>query len=84
VGHLPYVNAVATCDIVTQVFQVENHSRRLQMAQTLSETDVLANQKLILQNQALILKNQEEIKKNQQTLDLIVKNQEQILAALRR
>ena len=54
------------------------------MAQTLSETDVLANQKMILQNQTLILKNQEEIKKNQQTLDLIVKNQEKTLAALRR
>jgi hypothetical protein len=54
------------------------------MAQTLSETDVLGNQKMILQNQTLILKNQEEIKKNQQTLDLIVKNQEKILAALRR
>jgi hypothetical protein len=47
-----------------------------------SETEVLANQKTILQNQALILKNQEEIKKNQQTLNVIVKNQEKILAAV--
>jgi hypothetical protein len=54
------------------------------MAQTISETDVLANQKMILQNQALILKNQEEIKKNQETLDVIVKNQQEILAAVRR
>jgi hypothetical protein len=49
----------------------------------LSETEVLANQKTILQNQTLILKNQEEIKKNQATLDVIVKNQEKILAAVR-
>ena len=50
----------------------------------LPETDViLANQETILQNQALILKNQEEIKKNQETLNVIVKNQEKILAALR-
>ena len=56
------------------------------MAQTgaLSETEILANQKTILQNQALILKNQEEIKKNQETLDLIVRNQEKILAAVQR
>jgi hypothetical protein len=56
------------------------------MSQTgvLSETEILANQKLILQNQATILKNQEEIKKNQATLELIVKNQEKILAAVRR
>ncbi len=49
----------------------------------LSETDVLANQKNILHNQTLILKNQEEIRKNQATLDVIVKNQEKILAAVR-
>jgi hypothetical protein len=49
----------------------------------LSETEVLTNQKTILQNQAFILKNQEEIKKNQETLNVIVKNQEKILAAVR-
>jgi hypothetical protein len=49
-----------------------------------SEAKVLANQKAILRNQALILKNQKEIKKNQDTLDVIVKNQEKIIAALRR
>ena len=48
-----------------------------------SETEVLANQKTLLHNQTLILKNQEEIKKNQATLDVIVKNQENILAAVR-
>jgi hypothetical protein len=49
----------------------------------LTETEVLANQKTILHNQAFILKNQEEIKKNQETLNVIVKNQEKILAAVR-
>ena len=50
----------------------------------LSETEViLANQKTILQNQALILKGQEEIKKNQELLQVIVNNQEQILAGQR-
>jgi hypothetical protein len=48
-----------------------------------SETEVLTNQKTILQNQAFILKNQEEIKKNQETLNVIVKNQEKILAPVR-
>jgi hypothetical protein len=73
----------STCDIVTKS-PSRNYPGGFHMAQTLSETDVLVNQKVILQNQALILKNQDEIKKNQQTLDLIVKNQEKILAALRR
>ena len=50
----------------------------------LSEAEVvLSNQMTILKNQALILKNQGEIKKNQETLNVIVKNQEKILAALR-
>lgn len=50
----------------------------------LSETEVVVtNQMTILRNQTLILKNQEEIKKNQETLNVIVKNQEKILAALR-
>jgi DNA-binding transcriptional regulator YhcF (GntR family) len=44
---------------------------------------VIANQKTILENQALILKGQEEIKKNQATLNVIVRNQEEILAAQR-
>jgi hypothetical protein len=49
----------------------------------LTETEVLANQQTILRNQSYILKNQEEIKKNQEILNVIVKNQEKILAALR-
>ncbi len=65
--------------------EVQNSTRRFHTMSTavLSETDVLANQKTILHNQVLILKNQEEIKKNQATLDVIVKNQEKILAAVR-
>ncbi|MFZ0419659.1 MAG: hypothetical protein WAM04_16290 [Candidatus Sulfotelmatobacter sp.] len=52
--------------------------------EVLSEIEaILANQKTILQNQALILKGQEEIKKNQATLGVIVRNQEEILAAQR-
>ena len=50
----------------------------------MSETDVIANQKLIVENQAKILANQETIKKNQATLDAIVKNQERILALLQK
>jgi DNA-binding transcriptional regulator YhcF (GntR family) len=51
---------------------------------SLSETEVvIANQKTILENQALILKGQAEIKKNQATLSVIVRNQEEILAAQR-
>jgi hypothetical protein len=50
---------------------------------SLSEIEVvIANQKTILQNQALILKGQEEIKKNQATLNVVVRNQEEILAAV--
>jgi hypothetical protein len=52
-------------------------------ATVLTETEVLANQQTILKNQSYILKNQEEIKKNQETLNVIVKNQEKILAAVR-
>jgi hypothetical protein len=44
---------------------------------------ILANQKTILQNQASILKGQEEIRKNQEILNVIVNNQEKILAAQR-
>ena len=50
----------------------------------MSESDIVANQKMILENQATILKNQEEIKKNQEALNLIIKNQEKILAAIRK
>lgn len=50
----------------------------------MSDTDVIANQKLIVENQAKILANQETIKKNQVTLDIIVKNQERILALLQK
>lgn len=64
----------------------------------MAETDLLANQKQILenqstilanqdgikQNQETILANQETIKKNQQSLDLILTNQEKILALLQK
>ncbi len=50
----------------------------------MSETDIIANQKLIIENQAKILANQETIKKNQDTLDTIVRNQERILALLQK
>jgi hypothetical protein len=64
----------------------------------MSETDVIANQKLILENQNSIIANQGEIKanqgtiqsnqaeilKNQKSLDTIIANQEQILALLRK
>jgi len=50
----------------------------------MSETDIIANQKLIIENQAKILANQETIKKNQDTLDTIVRNQERILAFLQK
>jgi hypothetical protein len=49
-----------------------------------SETEVIVNNQVtILKNQSTILKNQEVIKKNQEILNVIVKNQERILAALR-
>jgi hypothetical protein len=51
---------------------------------SMSESDIVANQKMIIENQATILKNQEEIKKNQEALQLIIKNQEKILAAIRK
>jgi hypothetical protein len=64
----------------------------------MSESDVIANQKQILRNQKEILSNQNQIKsnqdtikknqgtilKNQGTLDTIVKNQKQILAAIKK
>jgi hypothetical protein len=72
---------------------------------TLSEHDVLANQKHILENQKAILANQDAIKdnqhaikdtqkiivenqgaikKNQESLDVILKNQHEILALLKK
>ena len=55
----------------------------------MSESDILANQKLILENQQVILANQKvieqnqaTIKENQQALPQILKNQEKILALL--
>lgn len=50
----------------------------------MSDTDVIANQKIIIKNQASILANQEIIKQNQATLETIVKNQERILALLQK
>ncbi len=50
----------------------------------MAEQDILSNQKQILENQKAILDNQEIIKQNQQSLALILKNQETILALLRK
>ena len=64
----------------------------------MSESDVIANQKQILRNQKEIISNQKQIKsnqeaikknqgtilKNQGTLDVIVRNQKQILAAIKK
>jgi len=57
----------------------------------MAETDVIANQRIILENQKLILANQEHIRqnqgiiqKNQEKLDIIIQNQGQILAALKK
>jgi hypothetical protein len=56
-----------------------------------SDTEIVSNQKTILQNQAAIianqksiLQNQDAIKSNQSSLDAILKNQELILAALKK
>jgi hypothetical protein len=53
--------------------------------------DILANQKLILENQRAIIANQQAIqdnqaiiKQNQESLPLILKNQEKILALLQK
>jgi hypothetical protein len=69
---------------LSRIWSNLNSLRRFIMSSTAtaSETQVLANQKTILENQAVILKNQEAIKKNQETLNVIVKNQEKILAAV--
>lgn len=57
----------------------------------MAETDVIANQRTILENQKLILANQDQIKENQdiiranqEKLDIIIRNQEQILAVLKK
>ena len=58
---------------------------------SMPDQDVIANQKTILENQKSIIanqgaiqKNQEEIKSNQIALQQILKNQDEILAHLRR
>jgi hypothetical protein len=67
-------------------------------SQEMPESDIIANQKQILRNQKEIIANQNQIKsnqntiqknqatilKNQGTLDTIVKNQKQILAAIKK
>jgi hypothetical protein len=67
-------------------------------ATQMSERDVIANQKRILQNQKAIIANQSQIKANQDTikknqatilknqgsLGTIIKNQKQILAAVKK
>ena len=57
----------------------------------MSESEIVSNQKTILKNQATIianqkaiLQNQDAIKNNQSSLDKILKNQELILAALKK
>ena len=50
----------------------------------MSDSDVIANQKLIVENQAKILAKQETIKQNQVALAAILKNQERILALLQK
>jgi len=45
---------------------------------------ILQNQAGIKKNQATILQNQVAIKKNQKTLDLILKNQQLILKAVKK
>ena len=49
-----------------------------------NQKSILANQETILGNQKTIVDNQEIIKKNQASLDLILKNQEKILALLQK
>jgi len=57
----------------------------------MSENEILSNQKIILENQTTIvanqkaiLENQDTIKSNQASLNAILKNQELILAALKK
>jgi hypothetical protein len=49
-----------------------------------NQASILANQETIKNNQAAILANQDTIKNNQQSLDLILRNQEKILALLQK
>lgn len=50
----------------------------------MAEADVISNQLQILENQKQIKENQEVIKSNQDKLDTILKNQQEILALLRK
>ena len=49
-----------------------------------NQKTILANQETILTNQKTIVENQDIIKTNQASLDLILKNQEKILALLQK
>ena len=49
-----------------------------------NQQSILANQDAIKANQVEIKANQETIQKNQETLDTIVRNQEEILALLKK
>ncbi len=50
----------------------------------MSDTDVIANQKLIVENQAKILANHETTNPTPAALEAILKNQERILALLQK
>src|SRR5882724_1942293 len=75
-------SAAAVCDSAGSSNDVNlrlsswSADHNLPRRRSMSESDIVANQKMILENQATILKNQEEIKKNQEALNLIIKNQE--------
>jgi len=71
---------IVLCETARCGYAHGSKGRRVRM----SDTDVIANQKLIVENQAKILANQETIKQNQATLETIVKNQERILALLQK
>lgn len=49
-----------------------------------NQASILTNQETIKNNQAAILANQDTIKNNQRSLDLILRNQEKILALLQK
>lgn len=49
-----------------------------------NQRTILENQKTMLANQKTIVENQEVIKKNQASLNRILKNQEEILALLKK
>jgi hypothetical protein len=79
--------AIRKGGLYQQVFVLDTGER----GQNMADNDVLANQKTILENQATILTNQKtildnqaSIAKNQAALDQILKNQELILAALKK